>query len=248
MHGDIRESVAEFYTALTQRLLGGTINLDHINVPCDIVHERIDASIEVKAAGTPESPFIFTEQLENHLDATEAFPNPETCLYALYRYRNTIGVREGRRNGHARPVTSVRRLAKRATSDTKLEDFLASETMTLFIVDARILRVMSLQDGGTVNRLRWNKPADIVAGGVTALRNLAANIEPCLATMNEGIRDYAEELMLDPALFASIETECRLTFRKRPIAFPATIIAEKTMLERLKTESRSLKRFLPKGH
>ena len=36
MHGDIREDVARFYTELTHRLLGGTINHDHINVPCDL--------------------------------------------------------------------------------------------------------------------------------------------------------------------------------------------------------------------
>ncbi len=246
MHGDIREGVAEFYTELTQRLLGGIINLDHINVPCDIVHAEMDVSVEVKAAGTPESPFIFTEQLESHLDAAEIFPNPTTCLYALWRYRNAVGIREGRKNGHARPATNVRRLAKRATTDEKLEGFLASETMTLVIIDARILRLMSLRDEGTVNRLRWNKPADIVAGGITALRNLANDTARCLAAINEEIRDYAEELVLDPASFASIETECRLTFRGRQMAFPAMIVVEKTMLELLRSESRSLKRFFPK--
>ncbi len=245
MHGDIREDVARFYTELTHRLLGGTINHDHINVPCDLRLTKMDVWVEVKAAGTPEHPFVFMNQLEKHLEATGAFPNPETCWYGLWRYHNGIAKRE-KQGEEPDLISNTRRLTKRATSDKKLKSFLASETLTLFIVDARILRLMSLQEGGTVQRLHWNEKEDIVAGGITRLRKIAKDVKGRLAAMNEEVRDFADNCVLNPRSFASIKMECALTFKGHQMAFPTTIIVEKEMLELLKTESRSLKRFFPK--
>lgn len=245
MHGDIREVVARFYTELTQRLLGGAINHDHRNVPCDIVHVNIDASVEVKAAGTPEHPFIFLEQLENHLKAATVFPNPETVLYALWRYHNGIAKRI-KREGEADLISNSRRLAKQAKNEEKLIDFLAEETLTLYIVDARILQLMSLCEGGTVRRLRWNKNADIVAGGVTALKKILKEPVKCIGEINLEIRESAPELILDPKNFASREMECQLTFQKRAMGFPAALIVEREMMAKLETDSKTLKRFFPK--
>lgn len=120
--------IGDFYVELTAHLFGGAI-LPRSNVHiADIDHEDWDARLEVKSGGSSANGVnVFVEQLEEYLERLGK--GREHCLYFIYRYAARKHQPEERISHSARTVASLYRE-------------LAERTLTLHVVDARILNAL----------------------------------------------------------------------------------------------------------
>ena len=128
-----KHSVGRYFVGLTEWMLcGGNADLKVLlsNDPDgDLIHWGLNASLEVKGSDNNHHFLVYEEQLERHLrDAEGGFP-VEHCFYVLFAYKNR-GPRPKRRC----------LLQQRGTSEKRIVRYLANNTTTAYVVDARILK------------------------------------------------------------------------------------------------------------
>lgn len=214
-HNERLDLIGKYFVDVTRRLIGGKKPKNHMVIG-DIHHDGLDALLEAKAVGSPSDLRIFTNQLERLMDSANGFPGYSHCHYALWFYKNWKGVRYGEKNGVARKTHYFRPLGRETPTETDLNRFLARETVSMWLVDGRILQALAEREESTKVSVQWHKPSMIVRANRKSLQTIVDDPVKRLAS-----------LKLDPNEFLIRHMKVAIRFRRNLMRFEITLILPK---------------------
>lgn len=182
-------AIGQFFTNLTQDMLGGQVPNGFHNGEGDIEHFGLDAKLEVKGSSSTNPPKIYQYQLDQYLGGT-GFPLAH-CWYLIFVYSNN----------------RFCRISKVTPTISSLYRELARRTQALYILDARVVAAIATLNGVVLDR-RFNQEQPMVRITYEFLRALEADPD-----------DMVRKLRLKPKAFAIRQAPLETVFRHRVMRF-----------------------------
>lgn len=204
--------VGDYFTVLTQRLLGGKITGN--NEVGDIEHHPLETIIEVKGCASPGFFRVFLIQMENLKAISGTFPF-NYCLYALWYYCSWQRKKVTRRYRKK----WQRELSRKSRKEKDLDRFLAQKTHIVYLVDLAVIEALARNHNGLKSSLRCGQSHHIV-------RLNKKTVEPLF----DETAIVLEQLQLSPDLFAVAQLQISRRFRWFNTSFTVKLLLRRDHL------------------